>query len=239
MITLAPNTGELRVTSWEEVALPDFAGLVIERALANRDVRRARGPAIIAINGRSGAGKSTLTRALAEACPDAGLEKVVILEADDLMWWEPMWQWAPLAIDGVFEALRRGQGVALVPPMWREKGREGSIEIPQDTEVVIFEGVGASQIAFAEYLDASIWVQSDYLVARRLGLARDIAHGGNGNTEESERFWDEWDASECTFLEEDMPWHRADFTVLGTSERPEAQATQKAVAVAVNQQNNR
>ena len=202
MITLAPNTGELRVTSWEEVALRDFAGLVIERALANRDVRRARGPAIIAINGRSGAGKSTLTRALAEACPDAGLEKVVILEADDLMWWEPMWQWAPLAIDGVFEALRRGQGVALVPPMWREKGREGSIEIPQDTEVV-------------------------------------IAHGGNGDAEESERFWDEWDASECTFLEEDMPWHRADFTVLGTSERPEAQATQKAVAVAVNQQNNR
>ena len=155
------------------------------------------------------------------------------------MWWEPMWQWAPLAIDGVFEALRRGQGVALVPPMWREKGREGSIEIPQDTEVVIFEGVGASQIAFAEYLDASIWVQSDYLVARRLGLARDIAHGGNGDAEESERFWDEWDASECAFLEEDMPWHRADFTVLGTSERPEAQVTQKAVAVAVNQQNNR
>ena len=239
MITLAPNTKEPRVESWEDIALPDFAKLVIEQARQNHDARGALGPTIIAINGRSGAGKSTLTRALAEACSRAGLGDAAILEADDLMWWEPMWQWAPLAIDGVFEALRRGQGVALVPPMWREKGREGSIEIPQDTEVVIFEGVGASQIAFAEYLDASIWVQSDYLVARRLGLARDIAHGGNGDAEESERFWDEWDASECAFLEEDMPWHRADFTVLGTSERPEAQVTQKAVAVALNQQNNR
>ncbi len=216
-VQLAPGTLEQAFSVWEEVPLAELAATVFELAQLRHLRAGAYGPAIIAINGRSGAGKSTLALALAEVAKTRGSE-AVILEADDLMWWEPMWQWAHIAIDGVFEALRRGQGVKLTPPQWKARGREGAIIIPDSTDLLIFEGVGSSQTPFSEYLDAAVWVQSDHEVARRLGLERDIRDATNGNAEESAEFWDRWDESERAFLEEDLPWFRADYLVLGNAE---------------------
>lgn len=226
MIILAPDTSERIVTNWSRVERAEFAQHLAAFATAKRDVRGARGPAIIAVDGRSGAGKTTLAGALCESVPNA-----VVVQADDLMWWEPMWQWSHLAIDGIFEPLRRGQDAHLVPPQWKERGRNGSIDVPQDCDLLILEGVGASQLPFREYLDAAIWVQSDYEVARERGLARDTASGSNGEAEDAAAFWAEWQQSESLFLEADMPWVRADFIVEGNFKRTSLGQAQLRVQV--------
>lgn len=217
-LRLPSGTTETFVENWREGTFTDFSTDLLGFAQSQHGDHGALGPIIIAVNGRSGSGKTTLARALAMewGSHEPGLQ-VASLAADDLMWWEPMWQWHPLAIDGVFEALRRGQDATLVPPMWKERGRAGSLHVPQGADVLLFEGVGSSQIAFTEYLDASVWVQSDYVLAKQGGLARDVESGVNGGVEEAERFWDEWAESENKFLEDDMPWVRADFFVEGVS----------------------
>ena len=220
MIRLVSNTAEAAPSSWETVPLGAFAAAVVEGAQQSRAVTHGcvakRGPLVVAVNGRSGAGKSTLARTLAEALDEAG-HRVALLAADDLMWWEPMWEWAPLAIGGVLGPLQQGESVHFTPPQWRARGRPGAIRIAADTEVVLFEGVGSSQQAFTDYLDASIWVQSDHVTARQEGVARDIASGVNGDPVEAAAFWDDWDASESAFLEQDQPWDRAGWTVLGNN----------------------
>lgn len=217
-LQLAPETTEVAIVRWWESGFTDFSKRLLESAQTHHGVREVLGPTIIAVNGRSGSGKTTLAGALIKewgvSAPDL---RVGVLAADDLMWWEPMWQWHPLVIDGVLEALRRGQDVQLVPPMWKEKGRSGCIRVPQDTDVLLFEGVGSSQVPFTEYLDTSVWVQSDYVVAKQRGLARDIDRDVNGGAEDAEDFWDRWAESENQFLEDDMPWARADFFVEGVA----------------------
>lgn len=212
MLRLYPNTTERPASAWAEVPVPKFAQSVLDLARGRHAERGWLGPAIVAIDGRSGAGKSTLARAL---CDISG---GTVLSSDDLMWWEPMWQWSNLAVQGVLEPLHRGANVDFTPPKWTERGREGSIVIPNTAPLVIFEGNGSSQLAFFEYLAATVWVQSDVVVARDLGLARDIEEGANGSPEEAADFWDRWEASAQSFFEDDMPWARADFTVVGAAD---------------------
>jgi hypothetical protein len=64
---------------------------------------------------------------------------------------------------------------------------------------------GRSELA--DLLDAAVWVQSDRVVARERGIARD---GGDVAG------WDEWQSEELPFLERDRPWERADAIVAGT-----------------------
>ena len=63
------------------------------------------------------------------------------------------------------------------------------------------EGVGASQREHAELVDATTWVQSDFVAAERRGVARDIEEGVNGDPRESVGFWHEWMSHELRFFE--------------------------------------
>ena len=81
--------------------------------------------------------------------------------------------------------------------------------------VLLLEGVGASQRALRELIDVAVWVQSDYATAERLGIARDIASGVNGDDAAAVAFWHAWMAQENPFLERDHPWTRADLVVAG------------------------
>ncbi len=202
------STEEPRHDTWQELSVENFARELGRRAESQR--ANATGPTIIAVNGRSGAGKTTLARALGDALPNA-----TVVAADDLMWWEPMWQWHDMAIEHLFEPLRKGEHVEFAPPQWKQRGRSGSISVPSKTEFVVFEGVGSSQVALKGYVDASVWVQSDRPTARRLGIRRDTISGVNGDPTEATQFWDAWETSEFPFLENDQPWQRADVTVLG------------------------
>lgn len=177
-------------------------------------------PAIVAVDGRSGAGKSTLADALAR------VGEADILHTDDFAWHEPMFEWAPL-LRGALTELRRTGALDYTPPAWVERGRTGSVVVPPGARLVVVEGVGSSQRAVADLIDAAVWVQSDDAEAERRGIARDIADGVNGDEQASTAFWFEWIAEERPFLAADRPWERADAIVAGT---PVAEAPPGALA---------
>lgn len=170
----------------------------------------ASGPFVLAADGRGASGKSTLARKIVESTPGSAL-----VHTDDLAWNEPFFEWGHLLRE-VLQTLRAGDPLDLRLPAWARAGRPGSLTLPAGLSLVVVEGVGASQRGVVELLDAILWVQSDFGIAERRGIERDIAEGMNGNRDETIAFWHEWMAHELGFLRDQRPWERADAVVLGT-----------------------
>jgi hypothetical protein len=164
-------------------------------------------PRVLAVDGRSGSGKSTLAARVA-----ATVSGAVVVHTDDVAWYHDFFDWADLLVDGVLVPWRAGCDVAYRPPPWDARGRGGAITVSSAAPLLVVEGVGAGRTAFAPFLDALIWVQTDRVVATRRGLDRD---GGDVD------FWDEWEARERPFLAADRPWARADLVVSGQDVRHE------------------
>jgi energy-coupling factor transporter ATP-binding protein EcfA2 len=164
-------------------------------------------PRVLAVDGRSGSGKSTLVARLAATVPSTA-----VVHTDDVAWHHDFFDWADLLLDGVLVPWRAGRDVAYRPPPWEVRSRPGAITVPSGAPLLVVEGVGAGRRAFAPYLDALVWVQTDRAVATRRGLERD---GGDV------AFWDEWEARERPFLAADRPWARADLVVNGQDVRNE------------------
>ena len=61
------------------------------------------------------------------------------------------------------------------PPAWAKHGRDGAIEVRAGLDLVIIEGVGASQRELSDLVDATVWVQSDFAAAETRGIARDLS----------------------------------------------------------------
>jgi uridine kinase len=141
------------------------------------------------------------------------------VHTDDLAWSEPFFQWGHLLLE-VLQRIHRGEAVNLCPPAWQKTGRTGSISVPANVELVVVEGVGASQREHADLIDAAVWVQSDFAEAERRGLARDIRQGVNGDENESIEFWHEWMSHELLFLQQQRPWERAALVAAGTKVLP-------------------
>lgn len=217
MMTLPNKTSERPVETWTSIPLADFAEKVA--GLGTSRNAGSRGPVVVSVDGRGGSGKSTLGRNLTEALRGTG-HMATLIATDDLAWHAPFFGWAPETLEMLLRPLSSGAEVDFVPAAWKEKGRQGSIVVPGSTEFVVFEGVGASQRAFTGMVDVSIWVQSDFKLARTLGIARDLETGVNGDEEQTAAFWDEWQSHELPFLEQDKPWDRADFVVAGNGPRP-------------------
>ena len=178
------------------------------RPLALVDLHAAlRRPHVLAVDGRSGSGKSTLAARLAGTVAGA-----VVVHTDDVAWYHDFFDWADLLVDGVLVPWRAGHDVAYRPPPWDARGRGGAITVSSAAPLLVVEGVGAGRKAFAPFLDALIWVQTDRVVAARRGLERD---GGDV------AFWDEWESHERPFLAADRPWERADLVVSGQDVRHE------------------
>jgi hypothetical protein len=200
---IIPGPGEPTIDSWQPVR---FARLVSELT-----ERLGPGRRVLAVDGRSAGGKTTLARRLARTIPDAAL-----LSTDDVAWYESMFGWSDLLVEGVLRPFREGSAVSFRPPAWDRKGRDGAIEVADDARVLIIEGVGASRAELTPWIDLAGWVQSDFVDAERRGIARDVASGVNGDVEETVAFWHEWQAEEQPFLLRDRPWDRADLIVAGS-----------------------
>ncbi len=178
------------------------------RTVAVTDLYAALGrPRVLAVDGRSGSGKSTLAARVA-----AMVSGAVVVHTDDVAWYHDFFDWADLLVDGVLIPWRAGRDVAYRPPPWDTRGRDGAITVSSAASLLVVEGVGAGRKAFAPFLDALIWVQTDRIVATHRGLERD---GGDA------AFWDEWEARERPFLAADRPWARADLVVNGQDVRNE------------------
>ena len=167
----------------------------------------ARG--ILAVDGRSGSGKTTFAAEIADL-----VGGTAVVHTDDIAWNHSFFGWDDLVIDGVIAPFLEGETVSYRPSAWVEHKREGSIDIPSDASWLIIEGVGSARSELGEYLDAIVWVQSDFGLAERRGIARD------GGDQGAIDFWHEWMASETPFLAEHRPWDRADLIVNGSPSEP-------------------
>lgn len=197
------SAGEPLVPAWFRQPWADLAGELM-RTAGEVGPR----PVVLAVDGRSGSGKSTTAARLAAAVPGA-----VIVHTDDVAWWESFFDWDGLLAAGVLLPARRGDAVRFRPPAWDRRGRDGAIEVPAGTPLVVVEGVGASRRSLTTLVDVSVWVQADRDEARRRGIERD------GGTPEAVAFWDEWMAQEEPFLAVDRPWERATAILCGTAEQ--------------------
>ncbi|MEZ0492260.1 hypothetical protein AB2L28_08410 [Kineococcus sp. TBRC 1896] len=202
------HDGEPAAGPWRRAA----GGEVLVELLAGLDLA---GRVVAAVDGRSAAGKTTLTAALHAEATHRGVPCAVV-HTDDLAWHHSFFDWADLLADGVLRPFRAGGAVRFVPPGWRPNGRDGAVEVPAGTRLLLVEGVGAARRDVTGLLDAVAWVQSDVEVARARGLARDVASGVNGDPEQAEAFWDEWDREEVPFQAAQRPWERARLVVAGT-----------------------
>jgi hypothetical protein len=192
--------GEPEAAPWRVVPFRAFvdrlatvAGEVIDR------------PTMIAVDGRSSSGKTTLARRLAAAHP-----KPVVVHTDDIAWRHAVLDWADLLRFGVLEPARRGEPVRYRPPKWDEHGRDGAIEVPPGTTVVVVEGVGAARCELAPLFDATVFVQSDADEIDRRNRARVAA----GETD-LENFA-LWMAEEMPFVLAERTWERATAVVAGS-----------------------
>ncbi|HEY1487825.1 MAG TPA: hypothetical protein VGF84_17090 [Micromonosporaceae bacterium] len=169
------------------------------------------GRTIVAIDGRSSSGKTTLARRLA-----ALTERSAVVHTDDVAWWHSRFGWADLLIERVLRPFREGAAVSFRPPAWDEHDRDGSLEVPADTAVLVVEGVGSGRRELAEWMDQTIWVWAEQTDVDRRNYLR-VGQPGGPATENDLLAWL---AEENPFLDEDRPWERATVIVNGSSARP-------------------
>ena len=78
--------------------------------------------------------------------------------------------------------------------------------MPAGLDLVVVEGVGASQREHVHLLDATLWVHSDFAEAERRGIARDLEQCSDGEGDETVAFWHEWMEHELRFLAQQQLW---------------------------------
>jgi hypothetical protein len=206
IMTMSLPAEEPAAGPWGAVPVSELVEIVV----AATDKPSGR-PRIVAVDGRSASGKSSLAARLHQQ-----VARSAVVHTDDIAWHESFFGWSPLLVENVLEPLRRGENVTFRPPAWAGHGREGAIVVPAGLDLVVIEGIGAGQRAHSGLIDATIWVQSDVVEAERRGIARDIAHGMNGNPAQTIAFWHKWMAEELPFLAADRPWERACVVVAGS-----------------------
>lgn len=202
------SPGEPVAGPWRVAPLSELVGLLLADAPAGR-------AAIVAVDGRSAGGKTTLAGRLAAVIPGS-----VVVHTDDVAWWHAVMAWDDLMRDGILDPVRRGEPVSYRPPKWDERDREGSIDVPPGTRVLLVEGVGSSRRSLAPLLDAAVWVQTDAAERDR----RDAARMAAGEVDQAT--YDSWMAEENPFFQADRPWERATVIVAGTPVLPHDPATE-------------
>ncbi len=211
--------GEPAAGPWHVEPVNAFA-----RSLAEAAGTPIGRPRIIAVDGRGGGGKTALAERLARA-----LSPAAVVHSDDVAWAHSRFGWDDLMSEGVLRPLRAGGRVHYRPAGWDKDGREGCLSVAAGLSAVIIEGVGVSRHTLMPLVDVAVWVQSDFTEAKRRGMSRDMADLGR-TEEEALRLWDEWEAEEVPFLQDDQPWQRAHFIVGTASSLPHSPNTEVVVS---------
>lgn len=190
---------------------------VLSRLLAAAGPVSGR-PVLVAVDGRSSSGKTTLSASLRALRSDA-----VVVATDDIAWRQAVMDWAELLRDGVLRPARVGHAVAFRPPAWEAHGREGAIDVPADTGLLVVEGVGVARAVLAPLFDAVVWVTSRAAVREARNTARIAAGEAPASLQPA------WFAEENPFQAAERSWERADLIVDGT---PDPAPPPRSVVVA-------
>ncbi len=182
---------------WQPMALAELARQVVDGVGPGR-------PALVGINGHSSSGKTSLATRLVGVLPRCGL-----LHTDDLAWNQGVFGWGRLLLEDVLPVVRSGAALRYKPPAWRERGREGAVELPGGLEFLVIEGVGASQESVRPELDLIIWVETDEPTRSERDAVR-LAAG-----EMSAAGFAGWMAEENAYTTREQPWRHADLIGYG------------------------
>ena len=158
---------------------------------------------LVAIDGPGGAGKTTFAARLAASFAGAAVQ---VVHTDDFASWDNQFGWAGRIRAQLIEPLRRGEPGRYQRYDWVEK-RFAEWHDVAPAPVVVMEGVGAAQRAFADALAMTVWVDTPPDVRLARGLARDGEH--------MRGFWEQWIAGERAHFAADRTRSRADFVVSG------------------------
>jgi uridine kinase len=159
---------------------------------------------LVAVDGPGGAGKTTFADRLAASFD--GVTVVPVVHADDFASWENQFGWAPRLRAQVVEPLKRGEPGRHQRYDWVER-RFAEWHDVAVAEVVIIEGVGAAQRAFADSLAMTVWIETPPGVRLARGIARD--------GEQMRGFWEQWIVGERAHFAADGTRSRADLVVAG------------------------
>jgi uridine kinase len=163
-------------------------------------IRTLEIPTILAIDGRGASGKTTFAARLARVL------NAPVVHSDDVAWHHSFFDWWPLMLEQIIVPFKAGRAIDWKPEAWTAQGREGSIQVPQSS-ILILEGVSVNRQELSKHIDLPIWVETNIQIAETRGLERDGPDGRD--------FWFEWQAHERPFLEADKPWDRAKLIVDG------------------------
>lgn len=156
---------------------------------------RCGGVILIGIDGRSGAGKSTLAAQISDLAAERGLTTATV-HVDVLC---PDWDGLPAVPDrlrGLVDQLAAaGTGTY---PTWdwiaRTAGPDAAVP-PAD--LVIIEGVTASDQAWADRRSTTVWVEAPAELRKERAIARDGASFA--------AHWDAWAAAEDRYFQDHPP----------------------------------
>lgn len=200
--------------------------------MANREVRRFVDLAasilslppscgltrLVAVDGPGGSGKSTFAGRLAASFNDGAVVQVV--HTDDFASWDNQFGWAPQLREQVIARLQQGVPGRYQRYDWVEK-KFAEWHAVAPAPVVVVEGVGAAQRAFADALAMTAWVDTPPDVRLARGLARDGEH--------MRGFWEQWIAGERAHFAADRTRSRADLVVAGDPATPHDAETEFVV----------
>jgi uridine kinase len=138
---------------------------------------------IIAIDGPAGAGKTTLAEHLTASL--SLKYKCTTLHMDNLYngWNAPFDRHLVDALKVACSSHQKSEKFSLSFFNWSKSEYEAATEIPQ-SQLLILEGVGASQAVIRPYLTASIWIDID----PALGLERVLHRDGDSISADMERW---------------------------------------------------
>lgn len=159
-------------------------------------------PLVLAIDGPAGSGKSTLAGEIARAF--AGTYEIEVIHLDELYngWDEALSEELFQKIAQLIAAQRAGKVTDLAIYNWSARSFSGSREI-KAVQLLIIEGVGASNQLLHSKLTTSIWLDID----QSIGLARVLERDGEEIRDEMLN----WQKMESEYFARDLTRERADF----------------------------
>jgi uridine kinase len=162
---------------------------------------------LLCVDGPAGSGKTTLGDAILSSVERLGLHAQLLHMDDMFAGWAGLDEGMRMVATDVVAPLRRGAAGRFRRYDWHlEAYAEEHVVEPCD--VLVIEGVGAGNAAYAEAVTCLVWVEAPPVVRLERGVARDGEH--------MRPHWLAWRQQEDALFARERTRERADVIVDGT-----------------------